>query len=242
MSNRPKVPIDIEASVLFKAEHKCSICQHDSVQVAHIDRSHNNNKESNLMTACPNHHADIDSKSPIKKGYTKQELKKYKRDWESRVRKGRSALKEFARIALLRFDGPDVNTVYLEIRPGVLRGFQDPNTLQHLGFNWGDVDVFLEEDKQRFKIEDPLKKLSECKKIRLIFQNGAPANEIYIIWDDGKRHHIPDPYTLDSIGGSTPIDLNNKEFNAIPHGAPLKSIFEVNTNLILKEAMDKRKT
>lgn len=120
-----------------------------------------------------------------------------------------------------------------------MRGFQDSPTFEHLGFNWGNVDVYLEEDRKKFMFEKPLTKLSDSLKIRLKYQNGGLANEVFLIWDDGRKHHIPDPETLKQIGGKDAKELSNEEFNAIPHGESLKSIFEVRTTAILKDAMEK---
>lgn len=241
MSKRPKIPSDPEANVLFKADHTCSKCRKEGVriQIHHMDGNNGNNKEENLIALCLQDHDLASSTSTMSKGYTIKELKKYKADWEDTVKKRREALSNPVKITLVRFDGNDVNTVYLETTPGILRGFQDPQTFEHLGFNWGNVDVYLGEDEKKFTIEQPLSRLSDCKKIRLKFQNGTLANEVYLIWDDGRKHHIPDPETLKEIGGGNADPIENKEFNAIPHGVPLKSIFEVRTNMLLKDAMEK---
>lgn len=235
---RIPIPKDIEADVLFKANHTCSVCNDPGVgvQIAHIDDNPSNNDEANLIVLCVNHHDKAHIKSPISKSYTKRELEKYKITWESTVRLRRKALESPQHVRLIRFDGIDVNTVYLEIEPNILRGFQDSLTFELLGFNWGNVDIYPDSYKSKFTFQEPLEKISDSKKIRLKFSNGTHANEIYIIWEDGRKHHVPDPETLREISGFSNIkEIDFLEFNAIPHGQPLINIFTVRTNRILAE-------
>lgn len=237
---RIPTPKDVEADVLFKANHTCSICNNPDigVQVAHIDDNPSNNDETNLMVLCVNHHDKAHIKSPISKSYKKQELEKYKKNWENTVAQRRKALDSPQYTRLIRFDGADVNTVYLEIEPNVLRGFQDPLTFELLGFNWGNVDIYPDDYKSKFTFQKPLEKISDSKKIRLKFSNGTHANEIYIIWEDGRKHHVPDPETMREISGFSNIkEVGFLEFNAIPHGQPLVNIFTIRTNRLLAEAM-----
>lgn len=244
--NKKRIPIprDTEAEVLFKADHACCICNNSDfgVQVAHIDKNRNNNQENNLIVLCPNDHAKVDSVSPISKSYTQLELKRYKKNWEETVQKKRKALENPPSVRLVRFDGFDVNTVFLETEPDVLRGFQDALTFELLGFNWGNVDVYPNEYKNKFRIQQPLKKISDCKKIRLKFINGTLANEVYIIWEDGRKHWVPDSETLKEIGGFQNIEeLGYLEFNSVPHGQSLLDIFQVRTKRILQESMIENK-
>jgi hypothetical protein len=242
IKSRIRVPIDIEAEVLFKADHTCSIC-HDirvGVQIAHLDDNPSNNVEENLIALCPNCHSKIHNKSTITKGFTLAELIKYKTDWEDVIKKRRENLRYPSEARLVRFDGPDVNTVYLETLGGVLRSFQDPLTFELLGFNWGNVDIYPEGQRGMFRFDIPLRRIEDSNKIRLQFSNGTLANEVYIIWEDGRKHHIPDPETLNEIGGFSDIkNLDYLEFNSIPHGKPLENIFTIRTNRILRGAMEK---
>ena len=240
MNKRIPLPTDTEAEVLFKARHTCSVCNNPNlgVQVDHIDGNRNNNKESNLIVLCLNHHDKKSLKSPMSKGYTQKELKKYKYEWEKLVKIQREALYSPAQLRLVRFDGPDVNTVYLETESNVLRGFQDTLTFELLGFNWGNVDIYPDDYKSKFTFENSLEKISDSRKIRLKFSNGTHANEIYIVWEDGRKHHVPDPETMREISGFSNIkEIDFLEFNAIPHGQPLVNIFAVRTNRMLAEAM-----
>ncbi len=237
---RIKLPTDTEATVLFKEAHTCAICNDSGleIQINHIDGNPSNNNEENLIVVCTQHHAKISSKSSISKGFTKKELIKYKYDWEEVINRRRHSLADPMTVKMVRFDGQDINTVYLETESGVLRAFQDPYTLEFMGFNWGNIDVYPDEFKKQFIIEEPLTVVVNCKKIRLKFSNGTIANEVYLIWDDGRKHHIPDPDTLDVLGGTEVEELKFQEFNAIPHGKPLLSIYSLRWNLAARGAFD----
>jgi len=237
---RIPIPKNLEADVLYKANHTCSICNDPNigVQIAHIDDNPSNNNEANLIVLCVNHHDKAHIKTPISKSYTKQELEKYKNNWENTVELRRKSLESPQLVRLIRFDGADVNTVYLEIEPKILKAFQDPLTFELLGFNWGNVDVYPDSYKTKFTFQTSLEKLSNSKKVRLKFSNGTHANEIYVIWEDGRKHHVPDPETMRELGGFSDInEVDFLEFNAIPHGQPLVNIFTIRTNRLLKEAM-----
>ncbi len=237
---RIPIPKNVEAEVLFKANHTCSICNDPNigVQIAHIDDNPSNNIETNLIVLCVNHHDKAHIRSPISKSFTKKELEKYKNNWEDTILLRRKAIESPQLVRLIRFDGIDANTIYLEIELNILKGFQDPLTFELLGFNWGNVDIYPDNYRSKFTFQEPLEKLSNSKKIRLKFSNGTHANEIYVIWEDGRKHHVPDPETMREIGGFSDIDeVDFLEFNAIPHGQPLVNIFTVRTNRVLKEAM-----
>jgi len=168
--------------------------------------------------------------------YTKLELIKYKNDWENKVQEDRNSLRNPSKIRLIRFDGKDKGTVYLETSKNTLRAFQDPLTFELLGFNWGNVDVYPEIDRKKFHFEKSLHEVNKCKKIRLKFADGTVANEIYVIWDDGKKHHVPDTETLSEIGGFKNVEeIDLEEFNITPHGQQLLDIFTVRTKVLLKD-------
>lgn len=235
---RIPIPKNIQADVLFMADHTCSICgdTNKNVQIAHIDNNPSNNNEENLITLCLVHHDKVHSKSIMTKNYTELELKQYKANWETIVKAKRKTLENPSSIRLIRFDGQDKGTIYLETSISTLRAFRDPLTFELLGFNWGNVDVFPEHDKGKFTFEKPLKEINKCEKIRLKFADGTLANEIYIIWEDGRKHHVPDTETLGEIGGFEDIqEVNLKDFNIIPHGQQLLDIFTVRTKELLKD-------
>ena len=236
---RVPIPKDVEAEVLFASDHNCAICKKSAqVQIHHIDGDSANSSPKNLMAVCPNDHAKISSKSPLAKGYTVKELERYRDDWVARVKQMRDSLSTTSKSRLIRFDGKDTGTVFLEVEENTLRQFQDRDTFEHLGFNWGDIDIFLEEDKNQFNFGQPLTSLRDARKIRVKFQSGALANEVFVIWDDGRKHHVPDPETLNKFGGFAGVeDIDYLEFNTIGHGKPILDIFTVNNRRLLMSAM-----
>lgn len=240
---RIPIPKDIEAEVLYKSDHICCICKNLSlnIQVCHIDGNPANNREENLIALCLNHHDKASSKSPMSKSYTQEELKKYKKEWEGIVQKRRKSLEDPQIARIIRFDGNDINTVYLETQPGILRAFQDTYTFVFLGYDWGNVDIYPDTDRVNFQIDIPLNEIKKCRKIRVKFSNGSLTNEVYLVWDDGRKHHIPDPDTLEILGGTGNIEVvDYLEFNAIPRGKALISIFKVRTNELLKKIMKEK--
>ncbi len=240
---RIPIPKSTEATVLFKSDHLCCVCRDPAlgVQVAHIDNNPANNREENLIVLCLNHHDKVSSKSPMSKSYTQEELKKYKKEWGDIVQERRKSLEDTQMARIIRFDGKDINTVYLETQHGALRAFQDTYTFVFLGYDWGNVDIYPDTDRGNFQFDIPLSKINECRKIRVKFSNGSLANEVYLIWDDGRKHHIPDPDTLEIVGGMGNIEIvDYLEFNAIPKGKALISIFTIRTNELLKKVMEEK--
>lgn len=238
---RISIPKDTEAEVLFKAQHLCSICQKSElgIQTHHIDGNSSNNKEENLIVLCMHHHDKASSKSTISKSYTQKELIKYKRHWEDIVKKRREALEVPENIRLIRFDGKDIDTVFLESEPGKLRGFQDPYTFVFMDFNWGNVDIYRDSDRHKFDFDEPLGRIKDCKKIRVKYSNGSLANEIFLIWEDGRKHHILDTDTLSFLGGEKNVEIiDSLEFNTIPRGQAIESVMRFRIHELLQLISD----
>jgi hypothetical protein len=85
MSNRPKIPPQIEAAVLVKSGRRCCLCfglHHDLTikrgQIAHVDRNRTNNDEKNLAFLCFDHHDEYDSTTRQSKGLTQLEVVTYR--------------------------------------------------------------------------------------------------------------------------------------------------------------------
>ncbi len=228
------------AEALFASDHTCAVCRNRGmgVQIHHIDSKPDNNSPNNLIVLCPNDHDKASSTSTMSKAYQPAELIKYREDWKERVRAMRDSLSQPALARLIRFDDSDVDTVYLEVSENTLRAFKDDNTFGFLGFNWGNVDIYGQTDREKFKFGEPLSRIQDSRKVRVKFQNGSLANEVYIIWDDGRKHHVPDPETMNFLGGFDGVDsVGYKEFNTIPHGQPLLDIFTLRTRKLLQNAM-----
>jgi hypothetical protein len=82
---RKKLSPDTQRSVLTESRRKCCLCyglkRDFSVkkgQIAHIDHDSSNDKESNLVFLCFDHHDEYDSTTRQSKGLTKDELVHYK--------------------------------------------------------------------------------------------------------------------------------------------------------------------
>jgi len=90
---RIPIPARIEDELLFLADHTCSICttRYKDVQIHHIDGDPSNNDRANLIVVCLDCHSRITGRRGLGRTYTRGELRKYKRDWEARVRAGRNA-------------------------------------------------------------------------------------------------------------------------------------------------------
>jgi hypothetical protein len=85
MSNRPKIPPQIEAAVLVKSGRRCCLCfgLHRDLtikrgQIAHVDRDRANNDEKNLAFLCFDHHDEYDSTTRQSKGFTQFEVVTYR--------------------------------------------------------------------------------------------------------------------------------------------------------------------
>ncbi len=85
MEERKKIPDNIVAEVLETSRRRCCICValRDDVsekkgQIAHLDRDPSNNDPDNLAFLCLEHHDQYDSSPSQSKGFTPQEVKRYR--------------------------------------------------------------------------------------------------------------------------------------------------------------------
>jgi hypothetical protein len=86
---RNKIPKTKEAEILFLNRHACCIC-HDKnrdVQIHHIDGNNSNNNISNLAIMCLDCHSKVTGKRGLGKRYSELEVKRYKQEWETVVKK-----------------------------------------------------------------------------------------------------------------------------------------------------------
>jgi len=93
--SRTPIPARIETEILFRADHTCSICttRYKDVQIHHIDGNPSNNDLVNLVVVCLDCHSRVSGRRGLGKAYTAGEIRKYKRQWETRVRAARDAHK-----------------------------------------------------------------------------------------------------------------------------------------------------
>ena len=85
MGERKKIPDDVAAAVLESSRRRCCICAalQDDIsekkgQIAHLDRDPSNNDPDNLVFLCLEHHDQYDSRPSQSKGFTPEEVKRYK--------------------------------------------------------------------------------------------------------------------------------------------------------------------
>ena len=88
---RKKIPLRIQADVLFNNDRTCCICNDKTkgVQIHHIDEDPSNNSLDNLAVVCTHHQDKIHKRGGITKGITPELVKKYKYSWEQSVRSKR---------------------------------------------------------------------------------------------------------------------------------------------------------
>jgi hypothetical protein len=93
--------------LMFRNRHTCCIC-HDStkhVQIHHIDEDPSNNRIENLAVLCLDCHSRVTSDRGLGRRYTGEEIRKYKREWES-----------------LNVSALETQSALDEVEAGVLRG------------------------------------------------------------------------------------------------------------------------
>jgi hypothetical protein len=86
MSNRRKIPSDLEAKLLTDNLHTCCICHENNlhVQIHHIDGNPANNLPGNLAVLCLNCHSRASGDEGLGKSYSAREVIEYKKRWELR--------------------------------------------------------------------------------------------------------------------------------------------------------------
>jgi hypothetical protein len=86
---RKPIPKSREAEVLFLNRHTCCIChgKGKDVQIHHIDGDNSNNDASNLAIVCLDCHSRVTGTRGLGKYYYSLELKRYKKEWETIVKK-----------------------------------------------------------------------------------------------------------------------------------------------------------
>ncbi len=82
---RKKIPKKVELKVLTSARSHCCLCyylDHHHVvvrgQIAHLDHNRDNHDPDNLCFLCPNHHDLTETKSPLSRGVSADEVKLYR--------------------------------------------------------------------------------------------------------------------------------------------------------------------
>lgn len=89
--SRLRVPLDLSADLLFQADHTCCKCQkrEPDVQVHHIN-PRKGNHANNLIPVCLNCHSEFHRRGGLGKKFGEQEIKRYREEWFTAVRKRRA--------------------------------------------------------------------------------------------------------------------------------------------------------
>lgn len=138
---RPKIPQKTVDELMFETDHTCSICQKKGkpVHINHIDGNPSNNKISNLIVLCLEHHDEVSRKSPIGKGYSAGELRKYKNYWEYQVKKRRGLIPSPKKPTRSLSPIEDTITEVLSLPDGDKRAIEKLNKLYEI-FLWLGYD------------------------------------------------------------------------------------------------------
>jgi len=85
MTQRKKIPKEIEKEVLVRSQRRCCLCfglendlDRKKGQIAHLDKDPSNNAPDNLAWLCWDHHDEYDSSTSQSKGLTIEEVKEYR--------------------------------------------------------------------------------------------------------------------------------------------------------------------
>lgn len=97
---RIKVHKDTQADILqANSLRRCALCfdykfdfNFKKGQIAHIDHNRSNNKPSNLVFLCLEHHDEYDSSTSQSKGWTQEELKRSKKNLDAFIKKHREEI------------------------------------------------------------------------------------------------------------------------------------------------------
>jgi hypothetical protein len=88
---RRRIPTNIEAEVLFRANHTCSICRNidKDVVIHHIDGNNSHSEPENLIVLCLDCHSKVTGRRGLGKSFKLGEVKRYKRSWEKYIEESR---------------------------------------------------------------------------------------------------------------------------------------------------------
>ncbi len=91
MSKRLTIPASLQADVVVECRRRCCVCYglyRDELQkrgqIAHLDHDPKNNRRENLAWLCLEHHDEFDGKTSQSKGFTIQEVKRYRNELRAR--------------------------------------------------------------------------------------------------------------------------------------------------------------
>lgn len=82
---RIPIPQKVQREILFRNEACCCVCGKSNIIIHHIDGNNSNNDLNNLAVLCLEHHDLASSKSTTSRKLNPPLVRRFKRDWESRV-------------------------------------------------------------------------------------------------------------------------------------------------------------
>lgn len=75
---KKKIPLKIEADVMFKSHLQCCVCREKGDHIHHLDGNPSNNSIDNLVLLCFNHHNEATIKGSLSKKLSRQTILKYR--------------------------------------------------------------------------------------------------------------------------------------------------------------------
>lgn len=144
--SRPKIPRDVESSVLTQSRRRCALCYHlnndlseKRGQIAHLDGNPSNNAIDNLAFLCLDHHSLFDSRTSQHKNYSIDEAKAARRDLYTVLANG---LPTVARAGSLPLSSPPAGTARRE-RYEEWRELRDElhGAFYQIGYAFSEINV-----------------------------------------------------------------------------------------------------
>lgn len=86
--SRVPIPKDLSNKILNEVHHRCCICvEHRKVaNIHHIDQNNSNNTYDNLVAVCAECHADLHTKSTMRRNITQDQIRAYREDWKKQCK------------------------------------------------------------------------------------------------------------------------------------------------------------
>lgn len=120
MSNRKKIPLDVQKQVLLKSRRRCCLCfwlngVDDVVkgQIAHLDQDPSNNNFENLAFLCFDHHDEYDSRPNVSKGFQKSEVAQWRNElYKEMEYRFRSVRARKLQLTIEKFEAIDLGATF----------------------------------------------------------------------------------------------------------------------------------
>src|SRR6202022_4755580 len=87
MSHTTPITPVIKTQVLIANRHSCCVCGSSGVQIHHINGDNSDHREENLAVLCLTHHDKATSPPSLTAALKADQIRIYKRDWETGCKK-----------------------------------------------------------------------------------------------------------------------------------------------------------